>query len=182
MINNNFMKRIFYFILAAVLCVAACHKVDHIEKGGDKGEIAFTVSLPGSISTKTISDGEKALKLYYAAYTENGKMIESLSNVSDGVVVSGKQAQVTLKLVKNVAYDIVFWAQAADCQAFDFDWANASMTVDYNGAANDDYRDAFYAVCQEVIITDVPVNESVVLHRPFAQINFGAADYQSVVD
>ena len=182
MINNNFMKRIFYFILAAVLCVAACHKVDHIEQVGKKGEVAFSVTLPGSISTRSISDGEKALKLYYATYTDSGKMIESLSNTSDGVTISGKTASIRLQLVKDLNYDVVFWAQADECDAFTFNWADAQMTVDYNGAANDDYRDAFYAVRQDLKVTDGLLNETVELYRPFAQINFGSADYQSVVD
>lgn len=176
------MKRIFYFVLAAVLCVAACQKVDQIDQVGEKSEVTFTVNLPGSIESKAISDGLKALKLYYATYTDQGKLIESLSNTADGVAVSGKKATVTLKLVKNLNYDVVFWAQAEQCSAFAFDWQNAVMTVDYNGEANDDYRDAFYAVRQDLMVTDGMLQETVYLYRPFAQINFGAADYQSVVD
>lgn len=176
------MKRIFYFVLAAVICVASCQKVDPIEQIGKKGEVAFTVNLPGSIGTKAISDGEKALKLFYATYTDGGKMIESLSNTTEGVAVSGKKATITLQLVKDLNYDVVFWAQADGCKAFTFDWKNASMTVDYNGDANDDYRDAFYAVRQDLKVTDGVLQETVYLYRPFAQINFGAADYQFVVD
>jgi hypothetical protein len=86
------------------------------------------------------------------------------------------------KLVKDLDYDVVFWAQAPECSAFTFDWPAAKMTVSYNGAANDDYRDAFYAVRQDLKVTDGALQETVTLYRPFAQINFGAADYQSVVD
>ena len=176
------MKRIFYFILAVVLGVAACHKVDNIEQTGEKGEVTFSIALPGSISTKTISDAEKALKLYYATYTDGGKMIESLSNIVEGVTVSGKTATIRLQLVKDLNYDVVFWAQADECKAFTFDWPAAKMTVSYNGEANDDYRDAFYAVRQDLKVTDAALQETVTLYRPFAQINFGAADYQYVVD
>lgn len=178
------MKRIFYFIMASVLCVAACQKVDPIEQIGEKGEVAFTVSLPGNISTKAIADGTKALKLYYATYTDgdNPKMIASLSNISEGIAISGKEATVRLQLVKDLNYDVVFWAQAEECTAFTLDWTNASLRVNYEGAANDDYRDAFYAVRQDLKVTNGVFQETVKLYRPFAQINFGAADYQSVVD
>lgn len=178
------MKRIFYFVMAAVLCVAACQKVDQIEQVGKKGEVTFTVSLPGSIGTRSIADGEKALKLYYATYTDGNdpKMIASLSNTVEGVAIVGKEATIRLQLVKDLNYDVVFWAQADECKAFGLDWANASMTVDYKGAANDDYRDAFYAVRQDLKVTEGVLQETVTLYRPFAQINFGAADYQSVVD
>jgi hypothetical protein len=176
------MKRIFYFILAAVLCAAACQKVDPIEQTGAKSEVAFEVTLPGTLGTKSIADGEKALVLYYATYTDQGKMIESLSNTSEGVAVSGQKATIRLQLVKDLNYDVVFWAQADECEAFSFDWQNAKMTVSYDGKANDDYRDAFYAVRQDLKVTDGLLQETVYLYRPFAQINFGAADYQSVVD
>ena len=84
------MKRIFYFVLAAVICVAACQKVDQIEQVGEKTEVSFTICLPQEIATRAVSDGTKALRLYYATYTggDNPKMIASLSNVSEGVAVS----------------------------------------------------------------------------------------------
>ena len=176
------MKRIFYFILAAVVCAAACQKVDQLEQVGAKSEVSFEVALPGALGTKAIADGEKALVLYYATYTDQGKMIPSLSNTSEGVAVSGKTATIRLQLVKDLNYDVVFWAQAQQCSAFAFDWENAKMTVSYDGVANDDYRDAFYAVRQNLKVTDGLLQETVTLYRPFAQINFGAADYQSVVD
>lgn len=176
------MKRIFYFILAAVVCAAACQKVDQLEQVGAKSEVSFEVALPGALGTKAIADGEKALVLYYATYTDQGKMIPSLSNTSEGVAVSGKTATIRLQLVKDLNYDVVFWAQAQQCSAFAFDWENAKMTVSYDGVANDDYRDAFYAVRQNLKVTDGLLQETVTLYRPFAQVNFGAADYQSVVD
>ncbi|MEE0237540.1 MAG: DUF6562 domain-containing protein [Bacteroidales bacterium] len=176
------MKRIFYFFVAAVLCAAACQKVDQIDQVGEKVEVAFNVALPGSIGTKSISDGEKALTLYYATYTDAGKLIESLSNTQEGVAISGKTATITLQLVKDLNYDVVFWAQADECTAYTFDWTAATMTVNYAGVANDDHRDAFYAVRQDLKVPSGLHQETVTLYRPFAQINFGAADYDSVVE
>ena len=176
------MKRIFYFILAALLCVVACQKVDQLEQIGAKADVSFEVVLPGAIGTKAIADGEKAVKLYYATYTDAGKLIPSLSNTSEGVEVKGKAASIRLQLVKDLNYDVVFWAQSPDCSAFTFDWEKAKMTVSYEGAANDDKRDAFYAVRQDLKVTDGALQETVTLYRPFAQINFGASDYQHVVD
>lgn len=151
--------------------------------------VTFSVELPGLPASKAVAEGEKALKLYYATYTENGKMLASLSNVAEGVTVSQKTATVTLQLVKDLKYHVVFWAQAPSCSAFTFDWANATMTVRYAGAANDDYRDAFYAVVNNLAVIDEvatvngqPLTGSVGLVRPFAQINFGASDYDSVTE
>lgn len=151
--------------------------------------VTLSVDLPGAPSTKAIADGANALTLYYATYTENGKMLASLSNTTTGVEVKNKTATVTLQLVKDLKYDVVFWAQAASCTAFDFKWGEATMTVDYDGTANDDLRDAFYAVVKNISIVDevtyvngVELTESIGLFRPFAQINFGASDYDSVTE
>ena len=181
------MKKVLSLVLAlvAMTSVFSCQK----ETAPVQTEsVTLSVELPGAPATKAIADGEKALKLYYATYTENGKMLASLSNITDGVAVSGKTAIVYLQLVKDLKYHVVFWAQAETCTAFTFDWADATMTVAYDGAANDDYRDAFYAVVNNlVVINDTPTVDgqpltSVGLQRPFAQINFGASDYDSVTE
>ncbi|MBO5419153.1 MAG: hypothetical protein J6A22_03620 [Bacteroidales bacterium] len=176
------MKRIFYLFLAAAFALASCQKVDQLEQTGDEGVVTFSVNLPGSISTKAVADGEKAVKLFYATYTEDGRLIKSLCDTTVGVTVDGKKAQIKLQLVKNLVYDVVFWAQSPDCKAFEFNWADAVMTVDYKGLANDDNRDAFYALEDNLTVTNAGLEKDVILYRPFAQINFGSADYQAVVD
>ena len=47
--------------------------------------------------------------------------------------------------------------------------------MDYNGHANDESRDAFYAVNTDFAVDPVtePFERNVTLHRPFAQLNFG---------
>lgn len=181
------MKKVLLLSLALVVMFSAssCQKENVSLR---TRSVSLSVVLPGAPATKAIADGEKALRLYYATYTEDGKMLSSLSNIVDGVAVSGKTATVHLQLVKDIEYHVVFWAQAASCTAFTFDWSNATMTVDYSGAANDDYRDAFYAVVNNLVVIDrTPTVDgqplgSVGLVRPFAQVNFGASDYDSVTE
>ena len=183
------MKKIisFAFALAAISFAVSCNK----ETATVETEtVSFTIELPGAIQSKAIADGTKALTLYYATYTQDEKQLASLSNTSNGTAVSGKTATVTLQLVKDIPYHVVFWAQSEDCDAFTFDWPNATMTVSYDGDANDDLRDAFYTVLNDVIVdkdekvtvSGTPLEGAVGLYRPFAQINFGAADYESVTE
>lgn len=192
------MKKIlsFAFALAAVSFAVSCNK--ETAATVETETVTFSIELPGAIQSKAIADGEKAKTLYYATYTKEGKQLPSLSNTTDGADISGKTATVTLQLVKDIPYHVVFWAQDKDCQAFTFDWANATMTVSYDGAANDDLRDAFYAVVNNVVMANgasLPTGDldgngqveefsSVNLKRPFAQINFGTAqnDYDSVTE
>ena len=163
--------------------------------------VTFSIEIPGAIQSKAIADGTKAVKLLYATYTEGGKLLKSLSktDINDAeeinIVDDKKQATVNLRLVKDIKYHVVFWAQSETCTAFEFDWEKEkTMTVSYKGAANDDLRDAFYAVVKNVVfynnvgypmgdIEGVSKNCSTVsLKRPFAQINFGASDYDSVTE
>ena len=196
------MKNIlsFAFALAAVSFAVSCNK--ETAATVETETVTFSIELPGAIQSKAIADGEKATTLYYATYTKEGKQLLSLSNTTDGVAISGKTATVTLQLVKDIPYHVVFWAQDKaqdkDRQAFTFDWGKATMTVSYDGAANDDLRDAFYAVVNNVVMANgasLPTGDldgngeveefsSVNLKRPFAQINFGTAqnDYDSVTE
>ena len=190
------MKKIisFAFALAAISFTVSCNK----ETATVETEtVSFTIELPGAIQSKAaIADGTKALTLYYATYTQDEKQLASLSNTSNGTAVSGKTATVTLQLVKDIPYHVVFWAQSEDCKAFTFDWPKATMTVSYESTAeydctaNNDLCDAFYAVLNNVIVdkdekvtvSGTPLAGPVGLYRPFAQINFGAADYESVTE
>ena len=197
------MKKIlsFAFALAAVSFAVSCNK--ETAATVETETVTFSIELPGAIQSKAIADGTKAVKLLYATYTEGGKLLESLSmtdiNKAEEIKVDiadgKKKATVDLRLVKDIKYDVVFWAQSENCTAFEFDWKTAkTMTVSYEGAANDDLRDAFYAVVNNVVFynnVDYPMGDiegvsqncsTVSLKRPFAQINFGASDYDSVTE
>ncbi|MDE6468288.1 MAG: hypothetical protein K2L28_05245, partial [Muribaculaceae bacterium] len=50
------------------------------------------------------------------------------------------------------------------------------LTVTYDGAAQDESRDAFYAYRSTFRVTG-PMSETITLTRPFSQINIGTSDY-----
>ena len=87
------MKKVLLLSLALVVMFSAssCQKENVSLR---TRSVSLSVVLPGAPATKAIADGEKALRLYYATYTEDGKMLSSLSNIVDGVAVSGKTATV----------------------------------------------------------------------------------------
>ncbi|MBR2065321.1 MAG: hypothetical protein IJ971_11560 [Bacteroidales bacterium] len=178
------MKK-FLWIAAAVaglLAVASCQKegVD----GGIKGEetvVTFSVETPEP-ATKIISDGEKVNVVHWAAFDNSGLPVAGLNGTA---AITGKKATFNVKLVKHYTYRFVFWAHKGDQDgqhpAYDLKEFNTKgeVVVDYDGYANDDDRDAFYT---HETITVASSNEvkTVYLYRPFAQINFLAADYTSV--
>jgi len=75
----------------------------------------------------------------------------------------------------------VFWAQSPGVSFYKFDHATGTVTVDYTiGDSNDDTRDAFCAVHTFMVPDEPTFSRTVYLRRPFAQINFGASDFDPV--
>lgn len=155
----------------SVLAVS-CAK-ENVE-GTDTG-VSFTIEVPGAPATKTIGDGLTAKKLYYQVFDGEGNAISGLG-VQD-TPITGKTATVKFQLIKDCTYNFVFWAQTDVPGYYSFDSADGlkKITADYGGkSANDENFDAFCAV-EEVTVTG-PVTKSVVLKRPFAQLNIATSD------
>ncbi len=171
------MKKVILWTLAAiaVLMSASCQK--DIESG-DTAEVTFTLDLPMDLSTKAIGDGTTATELYYGVFNQKGEYIESLAQTS-ALPVVGKTATLDLKLVRNYTYSIVFWAQAPGAP-YTFDPETGEVTVDYAGDANDETRDAFCKLHTFKVPDQATFEETVVLTRPFAQINFGSSDFAQI--
>ncbi|WP_128081911.1 DUF6562 domain-containing protein [Bacteroides gallinarum] len=176
-------RHLFFGVFAAVgmLLATSCSK-DELgtnQSGGNEARMTFAIGLENGIDVRTraISDGTSADKLVYAVYNESGELIEGLTGFTDGQVTkenafsSGSLTEnVTLTLAKGQTYTVAFWAQDADCKAYNTsDLTN--ITVDYTGTNNDETRDAFFKAETFTVTGDETIN--VTLKRPFAQINVG---------
>jgi hypothetical protein len=176
------MKKSVLFALALLVFFAvACQKgnINDVESG-DVSEVTFAIDLPIKASTKAIGDGTSATELYYAVFSQEGNYVQSLAQTAP-ITMVGKQAQLKLKLVKNYTYTFVFWAQAPDAP-YEFTPETGVVTVDYKGAANDETRDAFCKKHEFKVPDAATFTETVELTRPFAQINFGAADFAPITE
>lgn len=156
-----------------VLMTTACTSEDELIANGDELNVTFTAVLDQYIDSRAISDGSMVDKLIFIAYDENGNEIAGLRQ--ENVPVSGGHATVNTRVVKGHRYTFAFWAQNSNCTAYKFGADYKSLNVDYNGHANDESRDAFYAVNTDFAVDPVtePFERNVTLHRPFAQLNFG---------
>ena len=148
------MKRYFYLIaaIAGLLMAASCQKEDFSVADGDYAEVSFTADLPG-VATKAIADGQTVNKLYYEVYAAedaDGNVAAEAQAVVDGTAeISAGNATVNVRLVKNKKYTVFFWAQYEETgYTSPYTWTDLrNITVSYAGAvANDEKRDAFYAV------------------------------------
>lgn len=184
--------------LAVLATASACHELTvepEIETPVVEVEyqdVSFTVAAPSGIQTKT-SYGETvnfSTELLVAVYIgegneygEAGKWLPDVKKVVNKV--SDTHWEVTLSLVKNYYYDIVFWAQREKNAPYVINWEDKTITADYTVAANDVTRDAFYYLCKDYNYMIQGKDGEVCrveLTRPFAQINLGASDYQCIVD
>ena len=177
------MKKIFWIALAAAgfFAAASCQKEQSQTTVVEVEEtVVLTVSIPQNIATKAYSDGKKATDLYYAVYDaiDPGSRLLFKTDQPLKFEDGSLSMSVELKLVKNYPYDIVFWAQSPDAP-YTFDPEAKTVTVNsYTTVANDEKRDAFYQLVEDYKVVSTPTNVS--LYRPFAQINFGAVDYEEV--
>lgn len=172
------------YILAAALAVLAlgCNKEQVAVDGTPDGEevaVTFAAELPGTI-TKAIGDGLTAKNLSVAVYDDAsnaaGTHIVALDKTA---VFDALHTTVEYSLVKGKTYHFIFWAQA-DGAPYTFNPETKKVAINYTGAANDEKRDAFYAV--KTLKVTGPATEPVQLHRPFAQVNFGTSDFAAATD
>lgn len=174
------MKIIKYLAAAALTLLAvSCNKEQVAEvPDGQTVDVTFTAALPGEMATKAIGDGQTAKTLYVSVY-ENDDAKTKLE-LDKTATFTDLKTQVTFSLVKGKTYNFVFWAQAAEGAPYDLtDLKN--IKISYEGAeSNDEKRDAFYATRKELKVNGA-LTETIKLYRPFAQVNFGTADYDAAV-
>lgn len=179
------MKKFFWTAASIVMALAvavSCQKENLSLESADKVTVRLNVAAPMGPQTKDIADGMSVNYVYWAAFDENNNPVASLNGKEP---LSNRTASFDVQLVKDYPYNFVFWAHYEDDngvqKAYDLTSfiSDAKVAVSYEGVANDEYRDAFHK--QETItITSAGESRTVVLRRPFAQINFLAADYKSV--
>ena len=174
------MKTLKYLAAAALTLLAvSCNKEQVAEvPDGQMVDVTFTAALPGEMATKALGDGQTAKTLHVSVY-ENDDAKTKL-DLDKTATFTDLKTQVTFSLVKGKTYNFVFWAQAAEGAPYDVtDLKN--IKISYEGAeANDEKRDAFYATRKELKVNGA-LTETIKLYRPFAQVNFGTADYDAAV-
>ena len=171
-------KFLFLGALAAMLLGTASCSDDMETALSSDGTVSFKVELPGNFDSRAISDGKTATKLEVACYDANGVKLPVEPTVKTDFV--NREATVTYKLVKGQTYNFAFFAHAAGAPYTFTPGANmdgCKFDVDYEGACNDEKRDAFYAVLKDYSVTTAET--TVTLYRPFAQLNFGADDLEA---
>ena len=188
--------------LAVVFAIAASYscqrEADYITDPTQAVTVTYNVSLDQVQKTKaTLDDLDNSVavnKLFYSVYVQSGTGTSATYTAVDHSdyhkvvdLDANGTAEVTIKLIENDTYKVVFWAQKDDAYLATGSFAKGGLediTIDYT--ASDSYasdKDAFtaYDVLEiSPVTTDTSNGKSfqkeIHLKRPFAQINFGADD------
>ena len=191
------MKKLFYplFALAAMAMTTSCS--DELESGivqnSNEATVSFKVKLENAVGSRTAGDGTTATELHYAVYKAEkntdgtwkqiiGDEITALRCEGTTTIKEDLTAEVKLTLVKGQTYNFLFWAQCKDgYKYYTINYETGIVNVNYNDIqdteekedrANNEERDAFFKVRKNLTVNG-PINETITLKRPFAQINVG---------
>ncbi len=174
------MKKIYFAGIAALMMgLASCSSNEPAAPAaaGEEVTVTVTATLPATIQSRSFSDGEKALDLYYAVY-EDGNTTEPIIELTKhGRQFSNLQNTLTLHLVTGKTYNVVFWAQSPDAEEiYTLDTTNSTVTINYDKIekVNVEATDAFF--CFLPIVVKESTTVSAILKRPLAQINVGTND------
>lgn len=162
-------------IVAALVSVISCVKEEEMP-ADDLAQVYFELDLETTPSTRAISDGTGATQLMYGVFDEDDKLViakQVKNNITSLLSESGYTMGISL--ARGNTYRVVFWAQNPDCQAYSVS-DSMKVTIDYAGINNDEVRDAFFAATEPFKV-DRDVNRTVVLRRPFSQVNVGTYPY-----
>lgn len=170
------MKKVLYSTLAAcsLFALASCSSDEPVQATGE-GDVVVTVMLPEQLATRAFGEGTSATRLMYAVYEgdDDTPIIEELS--IDDAFNANLQHEMTLKLVNGKQYNIIFWAQDPNCNAYTFDTTTKQVGVTYDDrGTNGNSRDAFFA--SDTFTVNGSDSRTVVLKRPFSQVNIGTDD------
>ena len=110
-----------------------------------------------------------------AVYDETDKYLEALS--THATISGGTPTwNVSMKVVKDMTYRFVFLAKSASDNGFStFTPATGKLAIDYSKlSANNDNADFFFV--QDKFTVENSFSKTEEMHRPLAQVNFGASD------
>ena len=191
------MKKLFLLTAAfASMLFVSCDK-EEMAPVANETTVTYTVEIPDvqvkSADTKAIGDGFNVDELIYEVWkTENGKVTDLLNTNSvrlyqktAPMIKQGDKQRtvISLNLVQDQEYTILFWAQNSKADAYVTDELT-KVTYSENISegkyiSNREDMAAFYGV--DFVSDSDPKAKTVYLKRPFAQLNLGtkntASDY-----
>ena len=166
------MKKFILFasVFAGLFAAASC-QLEKLEPEMN-GSVTYEISLPTAPQTKGDAGYDK-YDLHFEVYmTADADRLASIDRLFERTVeMTGNTTTVTLDLLNDQDYTILFWANKQGTNYFDLTNLR-NVVVKTPITANNDDRDAFCGKDQ-IIQHDGAQTKTVTLTRPFAQVNIG---------
>ena len=172
------MKKLFYGVAALAIGFAAASCQQEGLEPAVNGSVTYEITLPSAPQTKG-ENGYTSYDLHYEVYKTSD--VETLTSAQflfdETVTMDGNTTTVSLELLNDQNYTVLFWAHKAGTDYYavadnnQSDLLNLQMNLDGIKSNNDD-RDAFCAVDLLAKNTQSQTKE-VKLVRPFSQVNIG---------
>lgn len=171
-------KSLFAMVAVGAVTLASCSNDEMVgPASNDEGNVIITAQLPTDLQSRAYGDGSVAKTLHYAVYEGDDVIFASGEANSPAVeTVDAKNFTLKLNLVKGKTYDLLFWADATTGSPYTFTPSTKSVTVTYDNTGNNENRDAFFQAVKGLTVNG-PVQQTVELRRPFAQVNIGTNDF-----
>ena len=162
------MRKYFLSIVALAAGLFATSCQESIVEPQIAGPTTFTVQLPEQMGTKAdIGSANNVNNLFVAVYAEAEPDAEAIFKKQ--VAVENGVAKVTLNLIQDQSYDIVFWAQKGTSYV---DANSELLSIPMkNTFHNSEEGAAFFHFEDEFTPNGAP--KDIILRRPFAQLNLG---------
>ena len=162
------MKRLFSFVVVAVaaFALASCAKSER--EGAQEATMTLSVSIPDGVGTKAYGDGMFAEKtIVIGVFDEDGNEKFRKADVWGAEEFT---KEIKVRFVMGKSYQMVIFAQYGAAYGAPETMSLREITLDYT-ASNMENLDAFYAHVPTFTVKQ-DFSKTVVLKRPFAQINF----------
>lgn len=179
------MKKFYYilFLLIPTLAFVGCTDESFYEDSSSEspmGKLSYRISLDDEMESRAIGDGLSVNTLKVGIFQDETLISEK--EIKRGE--DGKFMVNDITLLKNLEYQIVFWAYAENNGIYQID-EDFNLTIDYTkyndvSLKGTEIFDAFYKL-EKVTLTGNDQNIDIELIRPFAQLNIAAKE-QDVFD
>ena len=172
------MKKLFYSVAALAIGFAAASCQQEGLEPAVNGSVTYQITLPVAPQTKG-ENGYSSYDLHYEVYKTSD--VEALTSsqflFDETVTMNGNTTTVSLELLNDQNYTVLFWANQAGTDYYavadnnQSDLLNLQMNLAGIKSNNDD-RDAFCAV--DLLAKNAQSQtKEVKLVRPFSQVNIG---------
>ena len=163
--------------MAAVL-FTACTQEDDFRGNAEGDEVlaAFTIDVPAGAATRAVGDGTTVTHVACAVYNADDEELTAL-RVNE-LEIKDKKATYQIRLAKGQEYRVAFFAYNKEYNDYagvytldDLKNIKINDTQLSNIEAHDAFTNYVDVTAQESMN---PINKTVVLKRPFAQLNLGS--------